>query len=311
MMLDLNQVRLFVQVVRARSFAEASRRLNVPPNSLSRHVRQLEEQLATRLMQRSTRKLTLTEAGLAFFNRCAPAVDHVLDAGKDVVGGSRVPSGVVRVAAPADFLDLFAMGWLAQFQERCPKVRLDFVLNDARADLIGEGIDVAFRGSADDDPRHTVRRLGTQYFRLVASPAYLARRGTPRQLADLEAHDCLTVGGRQERALWKLTGPQGPVEVRVAARLSANSARALLRCCVEGLGIALLPSLLINEDHKAQRLVQVLPEYRREGVDFCVVLPSRQQTPAAVSAFIDFAAAKIESMIDRQQPRESLRGATA
>src|ERR1700759_3992185 len=103
-MLDLNQVRVFVQVVRARSFAEAARRLDMPSNTLSRHVRQLEAQLATRLMQRSTRKLTLTEAGLAFFNRCAPAVDDVLDAGKDVVGASSVPSGLVRIAAPADFL---------------------------------------------------------------------------------------------------------------------------------------------------------------------------------------------------------------
>jgi DNA-binding transcriptional LysR family regulator len=303
-MLDLNQVRVFVQVVRARSFAEASRRLDMPSNTLSRHVRQLEEQLATRLMQRSTRKLTLTEAGLAFFNRCAPAVDDVLDAGKDVVGGSRVPTGLVRIAAPADFLDLFAVPWLAQFQERFPKVRLDFVLSDARADLIGEGIDVAFRGSADTDPRYTFRRLGTQYFRLVASPAYVQRRGMPRALADLESHDCLSVGGRQERVSWNLIGPRGPAEVKVAARLSANSARALLRCCVGGLGIALLPNLLITADFAEGRLLQVLPEYRREGVDFCVVLPSRQQTPAAVSAFIDFAAANIESMIDQQQPRE-------
>ena len=235
----------------------------------------------------------------------------MLDAGKDMVGGSRVPAGVVRIAAPADFLDLFAMGWLVPFQERYPKVRLDFVLNDARADLIGEDIDVAFRGSADSDPRHAVWRLGTQSFRLVASPAYLARRGTPRMLADLEAHDYLTAGGRQDRTVWNLTGPQGAVEVKVLARLSANSARALLRCCVEGLGIALLPSLLISADYEARRLVQVLPEYRREGVDFCVLLPSRQQTPAAVSAFIDFAAAKIESMINRQQPRDWLRQATA
>src|SRR6267378_1082745 len=160
MVLDLNEVRMFVQVVRARSFAEAARRLGVPPNTLSRRVRQLEAGLDTRLMQRSTRKLTLTAAGSAFFERCAPAVDGVLEAGKELAGGSQTPSGTVRVAAPADFLDFFEIEWVVQFLEQHPKIRLDFVLNDARADLIGEAIDVAFRGSVSDQ-QPVVRRLMT------------------------------------------------------------------------------------------------------------------------------------------------------
>ena len=106
-MLDLNEVRMFVQVVRARSFAEAARRLGVPPNTLSRRIRQLEAGLDTRLMQRSTRKLTLTAAGSAFFERCAPAVDGVLDAGKELAGVSQTAAGTVRIAAPVDFLDFF------------------------------------------------------------------------------------------------------------------------------------------------------------------------------------------------------------
>ena len=137
-MLDLNEVRMFVQVVRARSFAEAARRLGVPPNTLSRRVRQLEAGLDTRLMQRSTRKLTLTAAGSAFFERCAPAVDGVLEAGKELAGGSQTVSGTVRIAAPADFLDFFKIEWVMQFLALHPKVRLDFVLSDARADLIGD-----------------------------------------------------------------------------------------------------------------------------------------------------------------------------
>src|ERR1700681_1083507 len=141
--MDLNEVRMFVQVVRARSFAAAARRLGVPPNTLSRRVRQLEAGLETRLMQRSTRKLTLTAAGSAFFERCAPAVDDVLEAGKDLAGGSRSVSGTVRIAAPADFLEFFKIEWVARFLTLHPKVRLDFVLNDARADLIDEAIDVA------------------------------------------------------------------------------------------------------------------------------------------------------------------------
>src|ERR1700761_6226183 len=120
-MLDLNQVRVFVQVVRARSFAEAARRLSVPANTLSRQVRQLEDALDTRLMQRSTRKLTLTAAGTAFYDRCSPAVDDVLPAGQ-AGGGAAASGGSVRVAAPADFLDLFEVAWVAEFLALHPKV---------------------------------------------------------------------------------------------------------------------------------------------------------------------------------------------
>jgi DNA-binding transcriptional LysR family regulator len=299
-MLDLNQVRMFVQVVRARSFAEAARRLGVPANTLSRHVRQLEDALDTRLMQRSTRKLTLTDLGSMFYDRCADAVDEVLEAGRMAVDGSAVPSGSVRVAAPADFLDSFMLPWLAEFLARYPKVRVEFVLSDSRADLIGEGIDVAFRGGSREDSRHAYRRLATQYFKLVASPAYLASRGVPQTLQALTEHDCL-ISGRPASASWELTGPRGAEEVKVSGRVGANTARALLQSCLAGLGIALLPNMLIIADIHAGRLVHVLPEYRRPGADFCVLLPSRERIAAAVAAFVEFAAGKLEMLIASQE----------
>jgi DNA-binding transcriptional LysR family regulator len=296
-MLDLNEVRMFVQVVRARSFAEAARRLSVPPNTLSRRIRQLEAKLDTRLMQRSTRKLTLTAAGHVFFDRCAAAIDGVLEAGKDLVGGSDKPSGSVRIAAPADFLDLFRIDWVAEFLSLHPQVRLDFVLNDARADLIEEGIDVAFRGGNSRDSRLAFRQVTSQFFNLVASPAYLAARGNPGALQDLADHDCLTVSSRQSRVTWTLQGPLGDEEVKVSGRFSANSARILMKSCLSGLGIAILPAMLIVADLRAGRLVHVLPAYRRDGADFNIVLPSRQQIPTAVSAFVNFAAEKLRSIL--------------
>jgi DNA-binding transcriptional LysR family regulator len=300
-MLDLNEVRMFVQVVRARSFAEAARRLGVPPNTLSRRVRQLEAGLDTRLMQRSTRKLTLTAAGSAFFERCAPAVDGVLEAGKDLAGGSQTVSGTVRIAGPADFLDFFKVEWVMQFLALHPKVRLDFVLNDARADLIGETIDVAFRGGPASDHQSVFRRLMSQYFNLVASPAYLQSRGSPRMLPELSRHDCLTASGRPGAATWTLQGPGGREEVKVSGRFSANSARNLINGCLAGLGIALLPSLLIAPHIHAGRLIHVLPQYRRDGADLSVILPSSQQIPTAVLAFVEFAADKFQSMVDGER----------
>jgi DNA-binding transcriptional LysR family regulator len=308
-MVDLNQVCQFVHVVRARSFAEAARRLRVPSNTLSRQVRQLESGLQTRLLQRSTRKLTLTAAGAAFYERCADAVDRMLQAGEQAVGESQVPSGSVRVAAPADFLDLFHIDWVSEFLAAHPRVRLDFVLNDGWADLVGESIDVAFRGGAQREGQVTYRQLSAQHFLLVASPAYLKRRGVPARLKELEQHACLTVSGRTQPALWELEGPEGAVHVRVSGPFAANGARLLLKGCVAGMGIALLPGMLITPELVAGRLVQVLPQYRRGGANFCVVLPSRRQIPPAVAAFVDFAAQKLESLDTQpaRRPRRSRR----
>ena len=306
-MLDLNEVRMFVQVVRARSFAEAARRLGVPPNTLSRRVRQLEAGLDTRLMQRSTRKLTLTAAGSAFFERCAPAVDGVLDAGKDLAGGSQIASGMVRIAAPADFLEFFKIEWVMQFLAQHPKVNMDFVLSDARADLIDEAIDVAFRGGPISDQQLVYRRLMTQSFQLVASPGYLETHGTPATLRDLGRHDCLTASGRPGPVTWTLHGPGGREEVKVSGRVRANSARILLRSCLVGLGVALLPGLLVDAHLHAGRLVRVLPNHASEGANLNVILPTRQQIPAAVSAFVEFAAEKLQSIVQRHPPRSAAK----
>jgi DNA-binding transcriptional LysR family regulator len=295
--LDLNEVRMFVQVVRARSFAEAARRLGVPPNTLSRRVRQLEAGLDTRLMQRSTRKLTLTAAGSAFFERCAPAVDGVLDAGKELAGVSQTAGGTVRIAAPADFLDFFKIEWVTQFLALHPKVRLDFVLSDARADLIGEAIDVAFRGGFVSDQQPVYRRLMPQTVVLVASPAYIRSRGNPKTLGELTRHDCLTVSGRPGPATWTLHGPGGREEVKVSGRFRANSARNLIKGCLAGLGIALMPEVMVATHLHAGRLGVVLPDYRREGGDLNVILPTSQQIPTAVSAFVEFAAGKLRSIM--------------
>jgi DNA-binding transcriptional LysR family regulator len=295
--LDLNEVRMFVQVVRARSFAEAARRLAVPPNTLSRRIRQLETALDTRLMQRSTRKLTLTAAGQDFFDRCAAAVDGVLEAGKALVEGSNTPSGLVRVAGPLDFLDIFHIEWVAEFLSLHPAVRLEFVLNDARADLIDEAIDVAFRGGSSRESPAAYRQITAQYLKLVASPAYLAARGTPQTLEDLGLHDCLIASSRHGRITWTLQGPQGNEEVSVSGRFGVNSARVLVKSCIAGLGIALLPDMLIEPALRLGQVVRVLPAYRREGADFNIILPSPDQVPTAVGAFIDFAIEKLHTVM--------------
>lgn len=295
-MFDLNDIAMFVQVVRYGSFAEAARRLGLPPNTVSRRIQQLEAQLGTRLMQRSTRKLMLTSAGQDFHDRCAGAVDGLVAAGQALATGGQAPGGLVRVAAPADFFDFFPMEWVADFLADHPLVKLDFVLSDAPADLIAEQIDVAFRGGVLRDSGHIGRRLLTRSGGLLASPAYLARRGTPERLQDLANHDCVTPPHPSGRATWRLTGPDGVEEdVQVGGRITGNTAQALRKAALAGLGIAQLPPSMATRDEQEGRLVRVLPQYRYTGRGLSVVYPSRKHLPLAVSAFIEMVTQKLSS----------------
>ncbi|QNK70226.1 LysR family transcriptional regulator [Variovorax sp. PAMC26660] len=302
-MLDLNDIAVFVQVVRHGSFAEAGRRLGLPPNTVSRRIQQLEAQLGTRLMQRSTRKLTLTSAGQEFHDRCAAAVDGLVAAGQELAAGGQAPSGLVRVAAPADFFDFFPMEWVADFLAAHPLVRLDFVLSDAPADLIAERIDVAFRGGVLRDSGYIGRRLATRSGGLLASPAYIARRGQPASLQDLVNHDCVTPPHPTGHTTWRLAGPDGEEEeVQVTGRFTGNTAQALRKAALAGLGITQLPPSMATRDAQEGRLVPVLPQYQYTGRGLSVVYPSRKHLPLAVSTFIDMVIGKLGQMDVLQEP---------
>jgi DNA-binding transcriptional LysR family regulator len=306
-MMDLNDVAVFVQVVRCGSFVEASRRQGVPPNTLSRRIQLLESQLGTRLLQRSTRKLSLTSAGESFYDRCSGAVDGLADAGHDLMLGSQEPAGQVRVAAPANFFDFFPMEWLAEFLAVHPRVSVDFVLSDARADLIADRIDVAIRGGVLEDSSFFARKVldaGTDC--LVASPAYMATRGEPGNLRDLTDHDCLVFSHPSGRATWRLAGPDGSdTEVQVAGRFSGNTVQALRKATLAGLGISLLPSTMTRRDLRAGLLVPVLPQFHRQGHGVNLVYPSRRHLSLAVSAFIDLVVEKLHAVEELPSPAAS------
>ena len=299
-MLDLNDVAVFVQVVRCGSFAEAARRLGIPPNTLSRRVQLLEAHLGTRLMQRSTRKLSLTSAGQDFHDRCAEAVEGLFDAGQSLLSRNEEPNGLVRVAAPADFFDFFPMEWLAEFLAEYPQVRVDFVLSDSRADLIADRIDIAIRGGVLEDSGLFARRvLDAGRDGLVASPAYIAARGTPGTLEDLATHDCLVFAHPSGRTTWSLSGTDSAdVEVQVAGRLSGNTVQVLRKAALAGLGIALLPSTMTRRELRAGLLVPVLPQYHRKGHGVHLVYASRRHLPSAVSTFIERVARKLSEFED-------------
>ena len=287
-MVNLNDVEIFAHVVRAGSFAGAARRLSMPANSVSRRIQQLEGDLGARLFQRSTRKLTLTAAGHQFAERSLPAIDDLGVAAQEVIDGTLTPRGNVRVAAPADFLNVLSIEAVAAFLHRYPGVRLEFLLDDAMTDLVAEGVDVAFRGGPLPDSTMVARRVIAARHVLVASPAYLKRRGTPRSVAELAGHDCLSQISRRATR-WQLHGPSGLETVEVTGPFGANAARALLQACEAGLGIALLPAFVVAPQIEAKVLRRVLPAHERDGGHMAIMYPARHRPPLAVQVFVDFA----------------------
>lgn len=293
-MIDLNDLALFHQVVRAGSFAEASRRVGIPPNTLSRRIEQFESALGTRLLQRTTRKMALTDAGLSLFDRSAGPVEEAQAAIGEIRDASPEPSGTVRVAVTADFFEFVPMEWIATFLAAHPKVRVDFILNDDHTDLIADGVDVAFRSGELKDSSLIARRLYASRLILVASPAYVRERGMPCSLQDLASHDCIT-SGKPGRTLWHVQGDEGHDSVLVRGRFGANTAKSQITAARAGLGICRAPEPLVGPMLQDGSLVAVLPDVPQPRVDVFVVYPNRKHVPQAVSAFLDMTLSQLST----------------
>lgn len=212
--------------------------------------------------------------------------------------GTLEPSGLVRVAVPADFFDFVAIESVGEFLAEYPKVRLDFVLSDAKADLITEQIDVAFRAGPMRDSGYIGRQvLCDDYDCFVASPAYIAARGAPATLQDLMTHDCVSFASPGNVTTWSLAGVDGIAEeVRVVPRMSGNTIQALRKASLAGIGITLMPQLLVKRDFHAGLLVPILPQYKRTRKGMHVLYPSKRHLPLAVSIFIELVVQKLREL---------------
>jgi DNA-binding transcriptional LysR family regulator len=286
--LDLNDVAIFTHVIRAGSFAAAAKKLGVAPNTLSRRVQLLEESLGTRLLVRSTRKLNMTPAGSLFFDQCAKGITEVEEAGTSLMEAATEPAGVVRVTAPVDFLEHAPVAWVAEFLARYPRVQVEFLLDDRKIDLVEESIDVALRGGKLEGATLVARRLFDSRRALFASPAFIAKRGTPATAANLEDMDCVTAPSVSGTTVWHLQGPEGIAEATVTGSFRANTAQAQAHAVRAGLGIGLLPKLLVQQDVIAGTMVPVLPEFEQDSGGMYVVSPSRRLRSPAVIALIEF-----------------------
>jgi DNA-binding transcriptional LysR family regulator len=292
-------ITVFAKVVEQGSFARAAERLSISTSACSRHVAELEAHLATRLLHRTTRRLSLTESGQAFYERCVQLLADLEEAeGAAAASGTR-PRGTIRLTCSINFGMRQLTPAIAEFLARHPEIRFDVSLSDRFVDLVEEGFDLAVRIGAAAGESVVARRLGETRLVCCASREYLRKHGTPRTPEDLAAHRCLTYAYLPLRNLWQFREPAGRERaVRVAGPLHSNNGDLLAAAAGEGVGIALEPDFIVAPELKAGRLVRLLEAYTAPTSVIYAVYPSRRFLSAKVRAFVDFLAARFAAARD-------------
>lgn len=288
-----SELEAFEAILQHGSFTAAARQLQVTPGAITRRLNTLEARLGAKLLNRSTRRLSLTESGRSYYAEVAPALAQILAAGERVHDLSAQPRGELRVSVPMNFGRLYLMPHVEAFLQRWPGIDLDLQFDDRFVDLIGAGFDAAIRIGALSDSRLVARRIAQTRRILVASPDYLARRGAPRTPGELIEHDCLHYTLFRDTPTWEFHREREPLRVPVRGRLKANYGVPLVDAAVHGRGILQTATFAVAEELASGRLVEVMPDWSLLPIGIYAVYPSRDYRPRKVEAFIDFVEATI------------------
>ena len=288
---QLRQMQAFVAVVQSGSFVKAADKLATSKAVVSRLVLELEAQLATRLLNRTTRRQSLTEAGADYFERCRKILDDLAEANLAASAGTARPVGRLRINAPVSFGNLHLAPLWGGFLQRHPDVTLDVTLSDRVVDLVEDGYDLAIRIARLPDSSLVSRQLASTRLVLCAAPAYLKRQPRLRSIEDITAHPVIAYSYWSGGDVWAFEGPDGPAEVVTQARLRSNSGDTCLAAALTGQGLILQPDFIVGPDLKAGRLVEVLPQYRAPTLAIHAVYPSRQHLSVKVRRMVEYLAA--------------------
>ncbi|MEM8771138.1 MAG: LysR family transcriptional regulator [Pseudomonadota bacterium] len=292
--MELTQLRTFVAVSQSGGFASAADTLNVTPSTVTRAIANLEASLGVRLFQRTTRSVSLTEAGEGFLRRISPALDEIAAAADDACKGSKELSGVLRVGASVSFGQVVIAPNLSRFCGRHQNLTVDLVLSDNLTDLIANRIDVAVRHGDLADSSLIAQRLARVSYRVVASPDYLSANGGITHPKDLAHHSCLTFPYAAFRSCWRFRSGRKKQDVKIDPTIRVSNPSALATCVKSGMGLALLADWMVDRDLADGSLVKVLPDWIASGVGadtdpaLWIVTPSRAFVPEKTRAFIEF-----------------------
>ncbi len=287
----LTEMEAFVQVVDHGGFTEAARKMGLSKSAVSKHISALEARLAVRLLNRTTRRVSPTELGLAYYDRARTVLIDAAEAEDMVTAMQATPKGSLRVSAPVSFGISHLSTAVSKFLRAYPEVDMHMVLDDRYVEIVAEGFDLAIRVGVLEDSSLKARRLAETSRRLVAAPSYIQRMGEPRTLDDLHRHELLHYSNLATGNFWRLRAPSGEErQIRVGGRLTVNNGDSLLKAAEMGLGIALLPSFIICDSIQAGRLVEVLTERGPDRHGIYAIYPEGRFTQPKLRAFIDFLA---------------------
>ena len=281
-------LKVFVKVAEAGSLSGAARHLDLSNPSVTRHLAELEAYVGARLFNRSTRRLSLTEAGVSYLERCRQVLIEIDDATLAAGTGAASPSGTLRINAPVSFSVDHLAQLLPEYAQRYPEVGLDVTLSDRVVDLVDEGYDLAIRIGRIRDSSLVARKIAPARTLLAAAPAYLKKHGTPRVPADLVRHNCLGYSYAFARGEWHFTRNGTPYTVRVKGTMQANNGDLLRQAAISGMGIIRQPSFIIYRELRAKTLVPLLTQYAAPGNTIHAVYPSRRHISAKVRTFVDY-----------------------
>jgi DNA-binding transcriptional LysR family regulator len=284
--LDLNLVAIFLRVVEMGSFTAAGAALRIPKSSASRAVLRLEETLGVRLLQRTTRRLTLTDAGQRYLAEVRAPLGRIAEASSEVAEMGREPRGVVRVSTAPPIGENFMGDVFVAFTRENPRIRVELVVASRRVNLVQENIDLAIRAGRLDDSSLIARKVAVGGLGVYAAPAYLEERGTPRQLAALADHDAVIYS--RTGSTWRLHGPRGVERVDVQGRILADDLGTVRLLALAGAGIALLPDMHAHGDVERGTLIRVLPRYGFRGEPLHLVSVPLRHVPLRVKLLRDF-----------------------
>lgn len=294
----LDHIETFLEVARQHSFARAAHNLGITGPAASKQVMALEADLGVKLLHRTTRLVTLTDEGALYFDRATLALDELREAAAQLQDMKLTPKGALRITAPASFGHAYLLPALTGFAQKYPDIRMDVSMDDRMVDVVAEGYDMAIRIGVPQDSTLITRHLGDSPLSLVASPAYIKARGTPKTAADLKDHAFIGYANAGGALEWKYKDPAGKTATfKGNCVFRANTAEMMLAAALAGIGIALLPHFSCAADIKAGRLVQILPRYQTVPKRTITALmpPTRYRT-AKVKLLVDWLAKACKSL---------------
>ena len=286
----LNAISVFCKVIETQSFTQAANQQNISVAMASKLVSQLEEHLKTRLLQRTTRKIVPTEAGMLYYQRCQAILLDLSEADSSISNMATSLQGNLLISVPRDFGLLYISPNLPKFIELHPNLHVEIEFEDKRVDLVAEGYDLALRIGYMQDSSLVARKISSSPMHFVASPSYLEARGIPLTPDDLEYHQGLLYKSSLNQVHWQSTKTNQIQRYKIQSKVVSNNGMALLEMTKAGLGISNSPSFFVKDALASGELVEILSEYKQKPLDIYVVYPNRRHLPAKVRVFIEFLA---------------------